>query len=48
MVAWQLDNWLRGEIKHPSDDMSNDTYKAFEQCREKLREFMNDENLTLE
>jgi len=48
MVAWQLDNWLRGEIKHASDDMSDDTYKAFEKCREKLREFMNDENLTLE
>lgn len=47
MIAWELDNWLRGVIKHPSDDMSDDTYKAFEQCREKLREFINDENLTL-
>ena len=45
MVAWELDNWLRGEIKHPSDDTSDDTYKAFEKCREKLHEFMNNDNL---
>lgn len=48
MVVWEMNNWLRGEIKHASDDMSDDTYKAFEKCREKLYEFVNDESLTLE
>ncbi len=48
MVVWELNNWIRSQTKHASDDMSDDTYKAFEQCREKLHESINDNNLTLE
>jgi len=48
MVAWELDDWLRNQTKYESDNMSDDTYKAFERCREKLRELVNEENLTLE
>jgi hypothetical protein len=48
MSISELDNWLRNQIKHSPDDMSNDTYKAFKQCREKLTEIVHNENLTFE
>ena len=39
-ILWDMDQWLRANTKYAPDDMSDDTYKAFEQCREKLREMM--------
>ncbi len=39
-MLWDMDQWLRSNTKYAPDDMSDDTYKAFEQCREKLREMM--------
>ena len=48
IVCWNMDQWLRGQIKNAPDEMSDDTYKAFEQCREQLREFTSDYNLNLE
>ena len=43
-----MDMWLRGKIKHAPDSMSEDTYKAFELCREQLHEFINDNNISLD
>jgi hypothetical protein len=48
IVCWDMDQWLRGQIKYAPDSMSDDTYKAFKQCREQLREFISDYNLNLE
>ena len=48
IAIWDLDQWLRSQIKYAPDDMSDDTYKAFEECREKLREIVNDINLSLD
>jgi hypothetical protein len=39
-VLWEMDQWLRGNIKHAPDSMSDDEYKAYERCREELRELM--------
>jgi hypothetical protein len=47
-VIWDMDGWLRGKIKHAPDSMSEDTYKAFELCREQLHEFINDNNISLD
>ena len=47
-VAFKLDEWLRGEMKHPSSDMSDDTYEALQKCRQKLRWFAHDNNLYIE
>ena len=47
-VCWQMDQWLRGEMKHPSGDMSDDTYESLQKCREKLRELIDDSNLNLD
>ena len=47
-VCWDMDQWLRGEMKHPSGDMSDETYEALQKCREKLRELIHDNNLNLD
>ena len=47
-VCWEMDQWLRGQMKHPAGDMSDDTYEAFQKCREQLRELIHDSNLNLE
>jgi hypothetical protein len=48
LVLWKMDQWLRGQIKHAPDDMSVDTYETFEECRDKLRELINEYNLDLD
>ena len=45
---WHLDQWLRSQIKYAPDEQSEDTYQAFEECREKLREILTDNNLQLD
>ena len=45
---WEMDQWLRSQTKHAPDDMSDEAYKAFEECREKLHEIINDSNLSLD
>ena len=49
---WSLvhsyDQFLRGKIKYAPDDMSEDTYNAFEACRDILRGMIADEHLNLD
>ena len=45
---WELDQWLRNQTKYASDDMSDDTYKALQDCRDKLHEILNDSILNLD
>jgi hypothetical protein len=45
-VLWEMEQWLRSNIKHAPDNMSEDTYNAYIKCREQLRELMNDENIS--
>lgn len=47
-VLWDMDQWLRSQTKYAPDDMSEDTYKAFELCREQLREFINNEGMNID
>lgn len=46
-AMWDLDQYLRNKIKYESEEMSEDTFKAIEQCREKLHEILNEEGLKL-
>ena len=48
LVLWKMDQWLRGQIKYTPDDMSDDKLEAFEECREKLRELIDEYNLDLD
>ena len=47
-VCWELDQWLRSQTKHAPDSMSEDTYNAFEQCRDRLREIITEQGLLLD
>jgi hypothetical protein len=46
-AMWELDQWLRSQIKHPPEGMSDDTYKAFEDARDQLYEILNENQLRL-
>jgi hypothetical protein len=47
-VAWNMDQWLRSQIKYTPDGITDDELEAFEECREKLRELIGDYNLNLD
>jgi len=47
-VLWKMDQWLRSNIKHAPDNMSQDTYDAYEKCREQLKELMYEENISFD
>jgi hypothetical protein len=47
-VLCELDKWLRSNTKYAPDNMSKDTYNAFQQCREQLRELMGQENINFD
>jgi len=47
LSMWEMNNWLRSQIKHPPADMSDDTYKAFEDARDQLYEILNENQLKL-
>ena len=47
-VLWEMDQWLRSNTKYAPDNMSEDTYNTFQQCRDQLRELMGSENINFE
>ena len=44
---WELDEWLRGEIKY-NEKLSEDRYDAYQAVRDKIREILDDDNLNIE
>jgi hypothetical protein len=46
-VLFTLDQWLRGFIKYPPDDMSEDVYKTYQEVRDKLHELTFENNIEL-
>lgn len=44
---WELDQWLRGEIKY-NEKISGETDAAYQAVRDKIREILNDDNLNIE
>ncbi len=46
-VIWEIDQHLRNEIKH-NEQLSSEVDKAYEELRDKIREFLSDSNLTME
>jgi vacuolar-type H+-ATPase catalytic subunit A/Vma1 len=47
-VLWELDQELRANTKYAPDDMSSDTYEAYQSIRDKLHELMTDNNVSLD
>lgn len=49
VAMWDLDQWLRGNIKHPPRGLhETDGVTAQEQVREYLHEILRESNLTME
>lgn len=46
-AMWELDQWLRGEIKY-NEKLSGETDDAYQAVRDKIREILNDDNLNME
>lgn len=44
-ALWEMDQWLRGHIKYAPDEMSEEAYSAFEECREQLRTIIQEHNI---
>jgi hypothetical protein len=44
---WELDQEIRNTLKY-EDNMTDDLYKALESLRDKIREILSDNNLTME
>jgi hypothetical protein len=47
-ILWELDQWLRGNVKYPPELMSDDEIKAYEKCREILHELMLNQNISFD
>ena len=46
-AMWELDQWLRGEIKC-NEKLSAETDRAYQAVRDKIWEILNDNNLNIE
>jgi len=47
LAMWEIDQWLRSETKHATDGMSDDTYNALVNTRDKLHEILQENSLKL-
>jgi hypothetical protein len=47
-TLWDMDQWLRSNTKYAPENMSEDTYNAYEECRKQLHQFLNENNVDLE
>jgi len=47
-VLWEMKQWLRTQVKYAPDEISQETYDAFVECRDKLYELLMDNNLDLD
>lgn len=45
-AIWDFDQWLRSEMKY--GELPNEKYKAYDECRKKLREILQDDNIQIE
>lgn len=48
LCLWEMDQWLRGNIKYASDSTPNDEVKGYEKSREQLRELISSYSLSLD
>jgi hypothetical protein len=44
-AIWEFDQWLRSQTKYAPDTMSKDSYDAYDDCRERLYQFLNENNV---
>jgi hypothetical protein len=47
-VVWDLDQWIRSQVKYNYDKYDEKALDAFDLVRDKIREYMNDRKLGFE
>ena len=47
-ILWEMSQWLRSKVKYASDDMSEEEYRAYENCRNELLRLLEEENVVLD
>jgi len=47
LLAWELDQYLRGRLKY-EDNLPEDAYKALDEARDKLYELLREDGLTFD
>lgn len=47
-VLWEMDQYLRSKVKHSPDSTSDDTYKAYVECREALQGFISEHDVSFD
>jgi hypothetical protein len=48
-VLWEMDQWLRTQYKYmPDSEYSEDKYEVYEKTRNKLHEFMVENNISFD
>lgn len=45
-AIWDYDQWLRSKMKY--NELTDETYKAYDTCRKELRKILEQENLFIE
>ena len=48
IVLWEVDQYLRGEIKHAPDSMPTEVFNKLQDVRSRLYEIMSDNNINLD
>lgn len=48
IALWDIDQYLRGQIKHAPDSMPEEVYKALQKIRDKLHEIMSENSIDLD
>lgn len=47
-TLWEMQEWLKRQIKYAPDDTSKDTYIAYEKSRDMLKDLLNENNIDLD
>lgn len=47
-VIWNMNQWLRKQIKYAPDDMSKEELYAYNLCRDELHSLLNENNINLD
>jgi len=47
MAIFEFDQYIRSETKYNSDNLSEETYIAYQHLREKLKEILQENNLNI-
>jgi hypothetical protein len=48
IALWDMDQYLRGQIKHPSDSITPEALACLVDTRDKLHEIMSDNSINLD